>query len=89
MADLLGVQVSARFKAILTLVACASMLIGLGVTWASLGAQITALQVADMGFATRDSRIELAQERTNIIALENQRTLAAIEAKIDILLKDR
>jgi len=89
MADLLGLQVSERFKSILTIVSIAGLLIGLGITWATLGAEVTALQVADLGLRARDERIELAQDRTEIIALDNQRALSAINAKIDILLEDR
>ena len=69
-------------------------------SWYVLGARVGALEVADVvsvqrvqtieaGSVSRDLRIEEAQDRTGLIVVENQRALAAIDAKIDILLSDR
>jgi len=89
MADLLGVEISARFRNILTIVAVVSVISVVATGWAVMGARTTALEVADVVLHSADARIELAQERTNLIALDNQQALAAIDAKIDILLGDR
>jgi hypothetical protein len=89
MGDVLGTTARERMQSVLMIVTIASMLIGLGVTWATLGAEITALQVADVGLRANDTRIDAAQLRTEIVALDNQRALAAIDAKIDILLSER
>ena len=89
MADIIGGKFNNKLVLMLNVVAILAVLATLVGGWTLQGARLTALEVADVAFQTRDLRIEGAQERTNIIAIENQRSLAAIEAKIDILLSDR
>ncbi len=73
----------------LNLVALLAIIATLVGGWTLQGARLTALEVADVAFQARDLRIEEAQRGTHEVAIENQRSLAAIEAKIDILLSDR
>lgn len=89
MAEILGGKLNNKLGLILNAVAILAIIATLVGGWTLQGARLTALEVADVGFAARDLRIEQAQERTEAIAIENQRSLAAIEAKIDILLSDR
>ena len=99
MADILGAKLkpSDRLKLILMLAGTLVTVIG---AWYVLGARVGALEVADTvsiqrvqtieaGSVSRDLRIEEAQRGTHEVAIENQRFLAAIDAKLDILLEDR
>ncbi len=100
MADILSVKLNGRMRLALSIIAIVSALAALIGTGYALQARVGALEVADIvsvqrvqtieaGSVARDLRIEEAQDRTELVVVENQRSLAAIEAKIDILLSDR
>ena len=77
-----------RIGTLVTVVTLVTLVFGLGVTWATMTAQVTALDLVDSGLMSRITRLETTIESTNQLALENQRTLATIDAKLDMLLKD-
>lgn len=100
MADILRIKPSDRLRFVVSIITLAGMFVAVIGAWYVLGARVGALEVADTvsaqrvqtieaGSVSRDLRIEEAQDRTEIIVVGNQRALAAIDAKIDILLEDR
>lgn len=100
MSDILSIKLNGRMRLALSIIGIVSALAALIGTGYALQARVGALEVADVvsvqrvqtieaGSVERDMRIEKAQDRTGLIVVENQRALAAIDAKIDILLSDR
>lgn len=100
MADILNITLNGKARLALAIIGIVSAIATVLGAWYTFSARVQALEVADTvsiqrvqtieaGSVSRDLRIEEAQDRTGLIVVENQRSLAAIEAKIDILLSDR
>lgn len=76
-------------SALIAIIGLIGLIASGGATVANVRADIAALGRVDAGLLERDLRIENEQVRIGEVVMGNQRSLAAIEAKIDILLSDR